>query len=330
MAAARDMKDTLRYKHMVARLKGLPAYKKEAALLQEIAAGKQWRIDAAIEAVAPDDWKLFDITNIFKNAAIHARLQTVEKIADTLGLSHGETPLQIAFDVAARNGNYKTAQALFERGASASVFGEATEKAVAEGDVRKLNFLLKTGAEAKTLHGMAVLKGGTKAAAHLETKLPAAQQPLPQPAEVVKVPAKFETDLDIAGYELVFVNEWKVPAIAPELKDALKSASKSSQGIEFTLNNGHKFGWSEQAEGREFIGTRDQKQDFDGFDARAIVAASRTRGWTSIRVHGTDEQKEALWLEAQRQKIDVIGYEPPEGSEVRKRAVPPAPRPPGA
>ncbi|MEZ0261851.1 MAG: LPD7 domain-containing protein [Alphaproteobacteria bacterium] len=327
MAAARDMKDTLRYKHMVTRLRDLPAHKKEAALLQEIAAGKQWRIDAALEAVSPADWKLFDITNIFKNAAIHARLQTVEKIADTLGLSKGETPLQVAFDVAARNGNYKTAQALFERGASASVFGEATEKAVAEGDVRKLNFLLKTGAEAKTLHGKAVLGGNAKAAAHLETKLPAPEQPLPQPATVVKAPEQFKTDLDI-NVDIVFLNEWQVPAIAPELKDALKAASKSSQGIEFTLNNGHKFGWSEQTEGREFIGTRDQKQEFDGFDARAIVAASRSRGWTSIRVHGTDEQKEALWLEAQRQKIDVIGYEPPEGSDVRKRAPAPAQRPP--
>jgi len=324
MPAARDMKDTLRYKHMVARLAGLPAYKKEAALLQEIAAGKQWRIDAALEAVSADDWKLFDVTNIFKNAAIHARLQTVEKIADTLGLSKGETPLQVAFDVAARNGNYKTAQALFERGASASVFGEATEKAVVEGDVRKINFLLKTGAEAKVLHGKALLGGNAKAAAHLETKLPVVEQPLPQPATVVKVPEKFETDLDIAGYELVFLNEWKVPAIAPELKDALKVASKSSQGIEFTLNNGHKFGWSELVEGREFIGTRDQKQDFDSFDARAIVAASRTRGWTSIRVHGTDAQKEALWLEAQRQNMKVVGYEPPAGA---KTPAPQGPRP---
>jgi hypothetical protein len=300
------MKDTLRYKHMVARLKGLPSYKKEAALLEEIADGQQWRIDAALEAVSPPDWRTFDIENILKNTAIHARQQTIEKIVDTLGLIHGEQPVQTAFDIAARNGNYKTARSLYDRGATAAKAPEATSKAMAEGDVRKLNFLLKTGADAETLHKQAVALGAQKAAAHLETKL---SEPAAQPAAVPVVPVQFKTDLELDG-EKVFIDAWKVPAVAPQLKSALKEAEISSQGIEFTLKNGRTFGWSEQAENREFIGTRNQQQGFDNFDAAAIVAASRTRGWTSIRVYGTDEQKEALYLEAQKQDMKVVGYEP--------------------
>ena len=41
MNPAKDMKETLRYKNMVANLKSRPPYVQEAAMIKEIAAGKQ-------------------------------------------------------------------------------------------------------------------------------------------------------------------------------------------------------------------------------------------------------------------------------------------------
>lgn len=46
----RDYQNHLRYKHMVARLQGVKAPQLENSIVQEIAKGKRWRIDAAFEA----------------------------------------------------------------------------------------------------------------------------------------------------------------------------------------------------------------------------------------------------------------------------------------
>lgn len=158
MTAPKEPKNTLRYKHMVARLSTLPPYKKEAALLQEIARGRQWRMDAAIEAINanPVDWNYINITNVMKMCAMFGRLATVEKLCDLRNYKVGESvpqsPVLAAFHVASQHGRYRTADAMAARGAGPDYdAGDRTvpaiHSAVKEGDLRKLDYLLKKGAD---------------------------------------------------------------------------------------------------------------------------------------------------------------------------------------
>ncbi len=165
MTALKDMKNTLRYKHMIARLSTLPPYKKEAQLKKEIVNGKQWRIDAAIEAVNanPVDWNYVNVTEVMKLAASFGRLQTVEKIADIMewkpGARVAQTPVQAAFHVASLHGHYRTADAMAKRGAGPMYQAEGTPAAiytaVAEADFKKIDYLLKRGANKDYLVNLA-------------------------------------------------------------------------------------------------------------------------------------------------------------------------------
>lgn len=176
---AREMKDTLRYQHMVARLKGLKPYKKAASLMQEIAKGRQWRIDAALEAIAPEDWQQIDVTAVMKQAAMFGRLQTVEKISDTVGFEKGakepSTPVQEAFHIAVQHGNYKTADALFERGASPKYLTSngtlpGLVTAIDENDIRKVNYLVKRGLPGGFVAFAATARNNLKVVEHLVSK----------------------------------------------------------------------------------------------------------------------------------------------------------------
>ncbi|MDI1228924.1 MAG: hypothetical protein PSY14_14685 [bacterium] len=156
MTALKDMKNTLRYKHMIARLSTLPPYKKEAQLKKEIVNGKQWRIDAAIEAINtnPVDWNYVNVTDVMKLAASFGRLQTVEKIADIMewkpGARVAQTPVQAAFHVASLHGHYRTADAMAKRGAGPMYEAQGTPaamySAIEQADLKKIDYLLKRGA----------------------------------------------------------------------------------------------------------------------------------------------------------------------------------------
>ncbi len=377
MKTKKDMKETLRYKHMVARLQHLAPYKKGAALMQEIAKGVQWRMDAALEAIKKDDWDGIDQTAVLKQAAMFGRLQTVNNISDALGFEkqrdgYAPLPVQAAFNVAAQHGNFKTADALFERGAQAGVTARdgtpsPVVTALGESDARKINFLIKRGVSAGDLLYFAAIENNLKAARHLvekksadvnhkfaghETpyeatasdalkqylldhgaKKPQAEPPVemstpaplqlpvskPQPAitaEMLKG-TKFETNLETAMP--LILEAWKIPAIPAALLDALRGVEKTATGISFTLVNGHKLDWDEAKQGREeFIGRRVDAASFDSTDARATVAAALARGWKAMNVIGDKNQQEAMWLEAQRQGIQVANFRPDEGSDVKK------------
>lgn len=358
---AREMKDTLRYKHMVARLKGLKPYKKGAALLQEIAKGSQWRIDAALEAIAPQDWQQIDVGAVLNNAALFGRLQTVEKIADTLGFEKGGRPtleIQAAFHVASRHGNYKTADALAARGAHPDFFLKDTPPAVltaiAESDVRKVNYLLKKGANPDFMLYVATVQENAKIARHLiekkgadalaevangDTAIKAAerggnaeilsllQASVKQPEITQLQPAvtdaqlkgtKFETSFD-AAHLAMLKDTLKIPEVIPDFRDALKSVARTERGLDLTLQNGKHLEWKAASEGaRAFIG-RDSREGFDDNDAKVTVAGAAALGWKSIKVHGDKAQQEALWLEAQRRDITVLNFTPDDDSDVKKR-----------
>lgn len=176
--SAEDMKDTLRYKHMVAKLEGLPPYKKEAALIQEISKGRQWRMDAVLEAIdKKKEWRYINVTNVMKQAAMFGRLGTVRRIAETMRYEKGEgavaqTPVQAAFHVATLHGHYRTADVLAEYGAgpdyeSGDSTPPAAHWAVEEGDLRKIDYLIKKGANPDYMVYLASLHDDMKVIKHL-------------------------------------------------------------------------------------------------------------------------------------------------------------------
>ena len=164
----KNSKETLRYKHMVARLQSLPVYKKEAALMQEIAKGRQWRIDAAMEAVDGEKYgwntgalKSVNAGNVLKQAAVFGRLETMEKLCKKFKFEVPEEdkgmichePVVTAFHVACLHGHTRVADYLAKAcGASAEYQSKDWVPsrvffALDEGDVRKLDYLLKKGAD---------------------------------------------------------------------------------------------------------------------------------------------------------------------------------------
>lgn len=154
MKPQKDMKDTLRYRNMVANLRSRPAYHQEAMLLKEIAGGKQWRIDAVMDAVQvnPANWSRIDVTGVMMQAAMFGRLTTIENLSEILEFKKGDLPsrpVQAAFHAASLHGHYRVADFLYERGARAHYESSrgwlAIGPALTEGKIRKIDYLLKTG-----------------------------------------------------------------------------------------------------------------------------------------------------------------------------------------
>lgn len=179
---AEDMKSTLRYKHKVSALKGQPAYKKEAELLREIAVGKQWRIDAVIEAIEanPADWSYIHTTHVMKQAAMFGRLATIERLCAIFEYGEKERggtpePIVAAFHVASLHGHYKTADFLATRGAKPDYISRdgtvpAINWAVREGSKAKVDYLLKKGADKDHAAYLAASTGQLPLLKHLVEK----------------------------------------------------------------------------------------------------------------------------------------------------------------
>ncbi len=166
----KDMKETLRYKNMVANLKNRPPYIKEAALLREIAGGKQWRMDAVIEAISakPKDWGSVKISRVLEQAAMFGRLATMEQVCKTLGYEgRVPNPAMDAFHTAALHGHFRVADYLIDKcGAhpnSASRFDvrPALPQAAIEGNYKKVDYLLRRGGDASWALSSAVSGGAS-------------------------------------------------------------------------------------------------------------------------------------------------------------------------
>jgi hypothetical protein len=113
------MKETYRYKNMVANLKGRQPHVKEAALLKEIAGGSQWRMDAVIEAIEknPQDWKKIDTEAVLKQAAMFGRLTTTAKLCDKIQALSPQT-MATAYYTANLHGHDRVAKELITQSIS--------------------------------------------------------------------------------------------------------------------------------------------------------------------------------------------------------------------
>lgn len=72
----------------------------------------------------------------------------------------------------------------------------------------------------------------------------------------------------------------------------------------------------------EFIGLHrglTVNRHLDEADAFAIIALARKQGWASVKLHGKQDEKDKLWLAAQRQgmAVDMTGYIPSKDIEKR-------------
>lgn len=168
----RPYQDHLRYKHMVARLKDRPFYEIENAVLAELAKGKRWRIDAALEALAqnPDRYNYMNYPGIFETAARFGRLTAMHRLTaiyksekmspdSDRGRSHG---IVEAFDMAALHGHYRVADFLKQFGGTPDTMlrdnrhPRAMSFAIMHNDVKKIDYLLNAGADAAYYLGRAI------------------------------------------------------------------------------------------------------------------------------------------------------------------------------
>ena len=96
----------------------------------------------------------------------------------------------------------------------------------------------------------------------------------------------------------------------------------------------------------EFIGLHrslTNRKSMTTADARAMMDIAKIKGWTSVKVHGSKDEKNRLWLAAKERGLEVIGFEPddntrklwkqkdtqkPTGVSSAHAAPPPPPAPP--
>ena len=134
--------------------------------------------------------------------------------------------------------------------------------------------------------------------------------------------SKFATNLRLGKHIALFNDRWGVPSLDPALVEAIEKATieenKKTKGFTIVLPNGHKIDWVPEAQGiGEFIGMMGKHAPMDEQDAHVIIAAGKSKGWSSVKVHGSAQDKELLWLEAQRQGLQVSNFAPPLNSPIR-------------
>lgn len=178
----RAYKNHLRYKHMVARLEGMPFFKLENEVLAELAKGKRWRIEAALDVLAknPDRYNYINRIGLFEAAGRYGRLTAMHRLTEIYkcekvdrkkgeygASTHGVLE---AFDMAALNGHYRVARYLLQYGASPDYMlhnnrhQRAMVFAIMYSDMKKINFMLDVGASA-TYHLTRAVNDGNIAVA---------------------------------------------------------------------------------------------------------------------------------------------------------------------
>ncbi len=158
--------------------------------------------------------------------------------------------------------------------------------------------------------------GATTEEEESKPKQPAAEEP-ETPAAGAPPKSKFLTTGDNAK----LLEAWQLKNMPEELEEAMAGGGikKTPYGFEFTMENGSKFSWTVDANGKEFIGTMGIFTRMTPELATAEVAAAKAHGWEEVDVHGSRARKEILWLAAQRAGLTVANFEPRPDSEVAQK-----------
>lgn len=179
-------KDTLRYKHMVARLEGLSPEKQETHLLQEIAKGRVWRQQAVLEAISKREggWARINKLEVLETCARFGRLSTLMTICDTLKIAPkranertSDAWMNHVFDKAVIHDHYRVAEFALSRGASAEhVLSDQREPrayitAILDGDLKKVDYLHSKLASTDYYFATAILSKNLDVVRHMVEKL---------------------------------------------------------------------------------------------------------------------------------------------------------------
>lgn len=231
-----DIKTTLRYKNMVANLRSRPAYYKEAELLREIAGGKQWRIDAVMDAIdaRPGDWQKVSLSDIMKSAAMFGRLSTVENLhailqrPENVGDSRIAPAINDALHTAVTYGHFRVADYLLGAGAKLGTHPDNARncyvEAIREGGVRKVDYLLSKGADYSALLTLATVSdGGFELAKHLMSKK------APSSADVAELFVRAAINGDDRLFREAMKKEVDLEASAGRLSEALYFATAKNR-----------------------------------------------------------------------------------------------------
>lgn len=102
-----------------------------------------------------------------------------------------------------------------------------------------------------------------------------------------------------------------------EISHRIKKKRKGSMEItDIALGDGSKISFIPEYQGSsEFIG-KSGLGKFTSETAKAAIALAVSKGWTKVAVLGATEYKDMMWLEAQRQGLEVVKYRPDPKSQV--------------
>lgn len=132
----------------------------------------------------------------------------------------------------------------------------------------------------------------------------------PEPANSGTLPNILGTKLHKVIHEAWGNDDWlRSSAFAYFIKLAdAEHAKKTKTGFELMMN-GKKVSWNAPTQQSPEMVTG-VSRGFDQSSADAMVALARLRGWRTMNVHGTTEQKDMLWLSIQRQnRLDQEAFE---------------------
>lgn len=122
--------------------------------------------------------------------------------------------------------------------------------------------------------------------------------------------------IDDTWQDALLRQAWNMDKIDPEIQKFVTSVEQDPKKgtICFKTKHGN-FDWGKAQDGSEFIGRHGifNLLTQEVADEEALVA--KTRGWKSVNVHGSEANKERLWLGAKRAGLEVANYTPPENSK---------------
>lgn len=116
--------------------------------------------------------------------------------------------------------------------------------------------------------------------------------------------------------QMLLRQAWKVDDIDADTQKVIKALTEDKKHGCLCFETDHgKFDWGTDGEGNEYIGRRGlfNRLTQDLADEEALVA--KARGWNSVQVHGSTDNKDKLWLAAKRAGLEVSNYTPPENSK---------------
>lgn len=145
---------------------------------------------------------------------------------------------------------------------------------------------------------------------------PAAPAPEQQPVE--------KSGHSMTALDRVIHDKWGVAGLQDDIFKYViqyadpETAKGTGKGFKLRLAHGETLQWVAPTQQTPEMITGPKRQ-FTQECADVIIMMAMARGWKSVNVQGNDQQKEMLWLAAQRAGVPVANFEPLADSAIRKQ-----------